>query len=419
MTILHKIAAVASAFLCALAPSAEAQELAIVHAKLLPAPDAPPIEDGTIVVDNGRIVAVGKRESTPVPAGARIMDAAGLTAAAGFWNSHVHIITPELLRAETAPAETLDTAMREMFLRWGFTTVFDVASSLGNTNWLRKRIASGEVVGPDILTVGDPFYPKNGTPIYVRDLYENYDLPLAEVSSIAEATARVADQAQSGAEGVKIFAGAIVGGKIGVLPMDLELATAIVDAAHERGMPVFAHPSNLAGINVAIESGADVLAHAASMAGPWDKALVERMLSQHMAFIPTMDLFQVEGRRAKLPQQEIDRQLAIVRQQIRAFRGAGGQILFGTDIGYTQAYDTSEEIRLLGSAGLDWRAILAALTVAPAERFGATTKGKLVPGMAADIVLLGDDPTKEISAFSKVRAVIKDGETIWRAPTAE
>ena len=67
-------------------------------------------------------------------------------------------------------------------------------------------------------------------------------------------------------------------------------------------------------------------------------------------------------------------------QQVKVYSKAGGQILFGTDVGYTDAFDTTKEYRQLARA-LDWRQILAALTVAPAERFGyATHKSKLVLG---------------------------------------
>jgi imidazolonepropionase-like amidohydrolase len=61
------------------------------------------------------------------------------------------------------------------------------------------------------------------------------------------------------------------------------------------------------------------------------------------------------------------------------------QILFGTDAGYTDACDTSEEYRLM-SAALGWRQILAALTTAPAARFGfADSRGRIAPGTVADL----------------------------------
>ena len=59
--------------------------------------------------------------------------------------------------------------------------------------------------------------------------------------------------------------------------MPLDIASAVVREAHRAGKPAFAHPSNTAGVEVAIRSGVDVLAHTAPDAGPWNAALLARM----------------------------------------------------------------------------------------------------------------------------------------------
>jgi imidazolonepropionase-like amidohydrolase len=65
---------------------------------------------------------------------------------------------------------------------------------------------------------------------------------------------------------------------------------------------------------------------------------------------------------------------------------------------------------------LNWRQILASLTVAPAEKFGfAMDKGKLTPGQDADVVVLDADPAKDVTAFAKVRLTIRDGRIIFDA----
>lgn len=405
---------VASLLAVASCQSACAQDWVIVGAKLIPAPDLAPIDDSVIVVQGGRIVAAGPRGKVAIPAGIARIEAKGATATAGFWNSHVHLTTPETLRSRSASDAAMSEAMRTMFLRWGFTTVFDIGSSLENTVSLRSRIVAGKVVGPDILTVGDPFYPANGTPSYVRGLYKAFDLPLAEVASPAEAVARVRAQADGGAQGVKIFAGAIVGGEIGVLPMDKLLATAIVSEAHARGLPVFAHPTNDAGFDVAVESGADILAHPTET-GPWSEQRVRMLVARRIALTPTLDLFQIEGRRANSSQDRIDAMIRLAQQQVGALARAGGEVLFGTDIGYTLGYDTREEFRLLHGAGLDWRQILASLTTAPASRFGRADRGRVAPGMAADIVLLDGDPSTDIGTFSRVRCTFRAGVAVYEA----
>ena len=156
------------AAMLALAPvAAQAQALAIVDARILASPEAEPVERGVVLVRDGRIEAVGA--DLPVPADAQRIDAAGATVVAGYWNSHIHLIAGPLAGAADRPASELAQALAEQYLRWGFTTVFDIASQPGNADALRGRIAAGEFPGPRVLTVGAPFFPEHGTPVYVLE----------------------------------------------------------------------------------------------------------------------------------------------------------------------------------------------------------------------------------------------------------
>lgn len=360
----------AIAFYVACTWAAMAADLAIVDARVYPAPDAAPIERGTVLVRDGRIVAVGPSATITVPAETMVIDGKGRFLTAGFWNSHVHILTLPLREAATRPASELDAALKTMFTRWGFTTVFDVASVKGSARALRKRIEAGEVTGPNIMTVDTPFFPKDGTPVYVRALLKEIGAPSAEVVSPDEARARVKQQLAEGADGVKLFAGAIVGGAIGVLPMDVDIARAVVTEAHRFGKPAFAHPSDMAGLEVSLASGVDVLAHTTPFTGPWDSELVRRLRAADLALIPTLTLFETELRRDAVPDQVIARFVGDAIQQVKVFAAAGGTVLFGTDVGYIDHFDTRVEFELMARAELNWRQILASLTTAPADRFG-------------------------------------------------
>jgi len=405
----------AAALAVAMTGTANAADVALTHARIYAAPDAAPIADGTILIHDGRIAALGAGGVVRVPRDAVRIDSHGGTVTAGFWNSHVHLMTPPVLNADKHSDADLTQELTQMLTRWGFTTVFDIASQLKNTNVIRQRIAAGQVIGPMILTVGDPFFPKGGTPIYVKQFLLDNGFPDEEIGDLPEAVARAHRQIHEGADGVKLFAGAIVGGKVGVLPMPLDQARALVEAAHAEGKPVFAHPSNLAGLNVSIDSGVDILAHTTPMSGPWPDDLTARILAHHMALIPTLTLFEVEAKRRGLPEAELKRDLDPAVQQVGAYAKAGGQILFGTDVGYIDVYDTTEEYRQLARA-LDWRQILKALTTAPAQRFGyAGHKGRLAPGMDADLVVLDGDPAKDVTAFARVSLTVRAGRTIYAA----
>jgi len=78
-------------------------------------------------------VAVGPTATIKVPPGATVIDCKDLVVTAGFWNSHIHILAPGLLHAEKLSAAEVTSQLQEMFTRWGFTTVFDIASVLQNT----------------------------------------------------------------------------------------------------------------------------------------------------------------------------------------------------------------------------------------------------------------------------------------------
>lgn len=153
-------------------------------------------------------------------------------------------------------------------------------------------------------------------------------------------------------DGVKLFTGAILGAEE-VMVMPADQIRALTAAAHRHRLPVFAHPTNREGMDAAVENGVDVLAHATPIAGPWDAAQVRKLVSAHVALVPTMMLFEV------YPADSTP--IATVVQQVRALSEGGGEVLFGTDAGFMDVFDPSAEYRLMAQA-MDWRHVLAALT---------------------------------------------------------
>src|SRR5215467_2314295 len=248
-----------------------AADLALIGAKIYPSPTATPIESGSIIVHDGRIVALGPNATVKIPRHAKVIDCKGLVITAGFWNSHVHILTPGLLHAESLSSAQIASQLEEMLTRWGFTSVFDIASVLANTNLIRHRIESGEVKGPRILTVGEPFWIKGGTPVYVRDFLQTNQISIPEVESVTQAAERARQQIHAGADGIKIFVNSIEAD--GILTMPLELAKVITAEAHGAGKPVFAHVANREGIEVALQSSVDILAHTTPVTGSWTSSL--------------------------------------------------------------------------------------------------------------------------------------------------
>jgi imidazolonepropionase-like amidohydrolase len=395
--------------------AAHATDLKFIHATVYTSPDQPPIEDAAVLIHNGKITAVGPAASikgTHLMRAVHVYNCTGMTITAGFWNSHVHILPPELLHAERIAAPELTAQLQTMFTRWGFTTVFDLASVLSNTNLIRSRIADGSVEGPRILTAGEPFWGANGTPVYVRQYLIDNHISIPETTSVAQAIARVDQEIHDGADGIKIFAGSIE--ESGVLLLQPDITRAVVDEAHKDHRLVFSHPSSIKGVELSLGAGVDILAHVSTFEGPWQPPLIERMKAAHISLIPTLTLFDVEARKAGDSEQAAQNLINLAVGQLHAYASSGGQILFGTDIGYTDHYDTSEEFTLMSRAGMTFPQILASLTTEPAKRFGYSShSGTLAAGMDADLVVLKADPAADITALSRVVYTVRSGKIIF------
>jgi imidazolonepropionase-like amidohydrolase len=181
---------------------------------------------------------------------------------------------------------------------------------------------------------------------------------------------------------------------------------------------VFAHPSNIPGLEVALNAGVDVLAHTTPLSGKWDDALIAKMLAHHMSLTPTLKLWLYEARKDDATPEQAESFAAKGVAELGQYQRAGGQILFGTDVGYVTDYDVTEEYRLMSQAGLTPMQILASLTTAPAARFNESqTRGQIAFGTDADLVVLSADPSNDATNFAKVRYTIRHGQIIYTAPS--
>jgi len=388
-------------------PTAQAAEgvVAIRDVTVYPSPTETRLEHATILVREGRIAELGP--SVNVPAGARILSCAGCIAMAGFWNLHVHFTEPKWNYAAWNPASTLNARLADMLTSRGFTTVADLGSDPRVGISLRRRIETGGLLGPKIYLAGLDFYPPNGIPYYVRDQISSLERRVIPQPSSPEEAVRIEERnIRIGADLLKLFTGSYVA-RGRVRPMPVDVAKAAVEVAHRHGQLAFAHESNLAGARVAIESGVDILAHAADTTQGIDEAFLRSIVDHHMSMIPTLKMFAVT---VGTHPSYIDP----IYAEVREFHALGGQLLFGTDVGYMTDYSTEGEFQALTRCGLGPMEILAMLTTNPAARFGLQgQRGELRPGQAADIVLLDGDPAQDVAAFSKVRYTIRNGRFLY------
>lgn len=392
--------------------------LALVGATIYPAPSQPPITNGVVLIENEKIMEVGEKRKLQIPADVQTIDCTGRTIVAGFWNSHVHFTEPKWENAANLPSTQLTKQLQEMLTRYGFTSVVDTGSLLPNTLVLRARIESSDVAnkvaGPRILTAGSPLFPKDGIPYYLVDTLPPDILKLLDQPATPEEAVRAVDEhVAQGADIIKLFTVSPVHreGKLVWQPMPLAMVQAATAEAHRKGKLVFAHPSIVEGAEIVIRGHVDVLAHTVEDPEHWDNSLVARLKAANVSLIPTLTLFSGEN--------GPDAAHEGILREVKSYADAGGQILFGTDVGYLTDYPLlTREFQLLARAGLTFDQILAALTTAPAVRFGfAATTGRVAIGQDADLVVLSGDPARDIRAFSRVALTLRLGNILYRDPT--
>jgi len=384
--------------------------LAIRNVRVFASPDAPVLEHATILVRDGVIAAVGTELA--VPPGAQVIACDGCAVLAGFWNTHVHFTEEKWSNAAHKAASELDGSLADMFVSRGFTTVVDAGSNPLNTISLRRRIEASELKGPAIYTALRGLYPPNGIPYYLAGSMPFWVKKwfIWQPDDPEQAAGMVERNIAQGADLLKLFTGSYVArGK--VLPMPVAIAQRAAQVAHQHGQLVYSHPSDLAGTKVAMDAGVDVLAHAPDTTDGIDTELLKGVVKRRMAMIPTLKMF---GTTVTKKSAYLDPIYSVVRE----FHGLGGELMFGTDVGYMTDYSIEDELRALQECGLTPKGVLRMLTTAPAERFRvAAAKGTIEAGKLADLVIVDGDPERDVIALTRVRFTIRNGRVIYaKAP---
>jgi hypothetical protein len=221
----------------------------------------------------------------------------------------------------------------------------------------------------------------------------------------------------------------------------------LIAAAHARGKLAVVHIGTLAGARDTIDAGADGLAHIFGDATP-DAGFGKFVAAHHAFVVPTLSVLEsatgvqsgaslTEDARLKpyLTREEV-RQLrssfpknpkslenlgngfAAVKQLL----AAGVPLLAGTDApnpGTAHGASMHRELELLVQAGLTPLQALTAATSTPAKTFRLKDRGRIAPGLRADLLLVNGDPTHDIHATRDIAGVWKGGVQLARAPEAQ
>jgi len=383
--------------------------VALIGGTIHVSPTEEPIRDGVVLIDGDTIAAVGSRASVKLPNRADVLDCSASTITAGFWNSHVHFFERKWANAATIPAPELGRQLQDAFTRYGFTSVFDLSSLWENTRRIRDRINSGEVQGPRIRSTGEGLVPPGAVPSdEVLNLMGVMTTPLPEITNAMQAAAASKKLLEEGVDGIKLFASSPRGALLAEGAIQ-----AAVNEAHRLGKPVFVHPNSGTDVLAALRGGVDVIAHTTPRSGPWDETILTAMKERRASLTPTLALWKYFLRHDRISTQE--QLVSTALSQLRAWLAAGGTVLFGTDLGAVDP-DPSEEYDLMAQAGMSFRQILASLTTAPAERFGESARrGRIAPGLQADLAVVKGDASKDARALADVRYTLRAGQIVYSA----
>jgi imidazolonepropionase-like amidohydrolase len=334
------------------------------------------VEGASILVAGEVIEDIGHRSKSWIEARPTV-DAGGLTLIPGFIDAHVHIGFYE-------PASVV---------RGGVTTVRDLAWPPELIFPLAERSRDPDFDGPRIFAAGPMLTVEGGYPTRAGWAPERTGLV---VSTVDDAAAAVEEVAGSGAAIVKVALNAQVGPTL-----SYELLSAIVVGAEQRGLEVTGHVYGLDELHKALDAGMHELAHMLMSPEQIPDETIERMVSRGMRVVATLSVFHGGGRR-------------IAIDNLRRFAEAGGEIVYGTDLGNQGPKPgiDKREIKAMAAAGLDGRRILASGTTDAARGLDLGDSGVLLPGKRADVVGVAGDPLTDPMALTKVRLVVRGGRVV-------
>lgn len=388
------------------------------------------VSPGVVVVDQGRITAVGAAvgPGADLPPDARVIDLGDATLLPGLMDVHTHLTGEpgadwrqdliDGLRQTPAERALRATAYARRTLMAGFTTCRNVGAGDLIDIALRNAIAAGAVVGPRIIAatsgLGSTGGHCDGTNgfrpgLLARDTGEM-------VADGPEALRqRVRQAVKNGADVIKVCAtGGVLSRNADVDTPQLTQAEldAIVDEAHARKRKVAAHAHGAEGARRAIRAGVDSIEHGTFL----DDAALADMRRRGTWLVPTRLALQGVRERyqaGNLHPDAVPKYVAAAASHAAVMRKAvarGVRVAFGTDAGVFQHGRNAEEFQLLVEVGLTPARALQAATVDAAALLGLSDRlGALEPGKLADIVAVPGDPLADIRVMERVFFVMKEG----------
>ncbi len=271
-----------------------AEQLALVGATIVDGNGGKPVEDGVVLLDGDRIVAVGTKVAVNIPAGARRIDVSGKWITPGLVDAHVHFsqsggiytrpdaidltkVVPYRQDLERSKASLEDTFKR--YVASGVTTVVDAGGPIWNFD-VRQR-ASGAVPAPRVAVAGPLIATEPAPETKKLDLG---DAPIISVATPEEARVLARAQLAHKPDLIKIWG--IGSGPEGSARVR-EITRAVVAVAHPAGVRVAVHATRLDTAEAALDGGADILVHSVENA-PLTPAFIAKLKANNVVYVTTL-----------------------------------------------------------------------------------------------------------------------------------
>ena len=380
------------------------------------------ISPATVVVEDNKIISVGKSNRKAYPKDAEMIDLSGHTLLPGLFDMHVHLTSDAHVHGykrlqRTAPRAAI-TGVRnaKRTLDAGFTSVRNLGAAGYADIALRDAIIDGDVSGPRVNAAGPSLGITGG--------HCDNNLLTHEHKVFSEGVAdgpwavrqKVRENIKYGANLIKFCAtGGVLskGTKVGAQQYSQEEMTAIVTEAHLRGLTVAAHAHGTDGIKSAIKAGVNSVEHVSFVD---DEAI---QLAKDKGTYFSMDIYDTEyilgeGEKAGILPESLDKERKVGATQRASFTKAvkaGVNMVFGSDAGVYPHGDNGKQFSRMVKFGMTELQALQAATINSATLLKQNTQlGSLEVGKLADIIAVKGNPLKDISVMENVIFVMKDGK---------